>query len=172
MSRSCFWDRYWGRAGPYKQSQKPLRKLTRPSLFLFPKVANSVTFFFPFNSRKKYIIQIQNKRTFTSTALDLVSSRVWTSSTLSNMLPWEVASSRRRVSSRSFRSRLLSLQHRFHIIYINLLSFDIKLHILCKSSSKFNFVISPLKTLWINTYTETRQTKWRFQRKFTKITFL
>ena len=45
MSRSCLWDRYWGRAGPYKQSQKPLRKLTRPSLFLFSKVANSVTFF-------------------------------------------------------------------------------------------------------------------------------
>ena len=76
MSRSCFWDRYWGRAGPYKQSQKPLRKLTRPILFLFSKVANSVTFFVPFTSRKKYIIQIQNKRTFTSTALDLVSSRV------------------------------------------------------------------------------------------------
>ena len=50
------------------------------------------------------------KKLLTSTALDLVSSRVWTSSTLSNMLPWEVASSRRRVSSRSFKSRLLSLE--------------------------------------------------------------
>ena len=59
--------------GPYKQSQKPLRKSTRSSLFLFSKVANSVIF--PLVA-KIYIIQIQNKRTFTSTALDLVSSRV------------------------------------------------------------------------------------------------
>ena len=45
----------------------------------------------------------------TSNALVLVSSRVCTSSTLSNMFPVDVASSRSRVSSRSFSSFLFSL---------------------------------------------------------------
>lgn len=45
----------------------------------------------------------------TSAALDLVSSSVLTSSVLSNMLPEDVANSRRRESERFFRSFLLSL---------------------------------------------------------------
>ena len=48
----------------------------------------------------------------TSEALVLVSSRVWTSSALSNMLPVEVASSLSSVSSNSFSRRLLSLTER------------------------------------------------------------
>lgn len=46
----------------------------------------------------------------TSVALVLVSSSVWTSSTLSNMLPWVWANSLSRESSRSFSSFLFSLK--------------------------------------------------------------
>ena len=52
MSCNCFWDCYWaGRAGqlvaifvpcPFKQPQKSLRNLTRPSSLVISKVANSL----------------------------------------------------------------------------------------------------------------------------------
>ena len=58
----------------------------------------------------------------TSVALVFVSSSVDTSSTLSNMFPWDEASSRSSESSKSFRSRLLSLGKEDKINEKNLLN--------------------------------------------------
>lgn len=54
-------------------------------------------------------VKVLKRPLTTSEAFDFVSSRVATSSELSSMLPVEVASSRKRVSSKDLSKRLFSL---------------------------------------------------------------